>query len=93
MFFCVYIWPPKGFHYFKFVFTDGPLSLHESTIMMNSDTGQSPEKSRSQSEEDPSQNSTEQMNGQINYDELCNIKNLKVILLSIEKFCCDWVID
>nr|XP_022304912.1 uncharacterized protein LOC111111976 isoform X2 [Crassostrea virginica] len=56
---------------------DGPLSLHESTIMMNSDTGQSPEKSRSQSVEDPSQNSTEQMNGQINYDELCNIKNLK----------------
>lgn len=57
--------------------SNGPLSLHESTIMMNSDSGQSPDKSRSQSTEDTSQNPTEQMNGQINYDELCNVKNLK----------------
>ncbi|XP_062585822.1 uncharacterized protein LOC134247482, partial [Saccostrea cucullata] len=56
---------------------DGPLSLHESTIMMNADTGQSPPKSERQSMEDTSQNPTEQMNGQINYDEICNIKNLK----------------
>lgn len=63
------------------MFADGPLSLHESTIMMNSDSGQSPNKSGSQSVEDPSQNPTEQMNGQINYDELCNIKNLKVVKL------------
>lgn len=64
-----------------FVFADGPLSLHESTIMMNSDSGQSPDKSGSQSTEDTSQNPTEQMNGQINYDELCNVKNLKVVKL------------
>ncbi|XP_048750552.1 uncharacterized protein LOC125662391 isoform X2 [Ostrea edulis] len=45
--------------------------------MMNEDTGQSPHKSGSQSMEDPSQNSTEQMNGQVNFDEICNVKNLK----------------